>query len=688
VWYVELAAITDATAIADAAIRALGLVSSDQPALERITEHLRERHALLVLDNCEHLIDAIATFAITVLHSCPRVTILATSREPMNVEGERAWRVPPMQPDEASRLFIERAIAARSTQNAGDETVAHICERLDGMPLAIELAASRLQVMSLNDIAARLDDRFNLLAHGRRGALPRHQTLRAMIDWSYELLSEEENVAFRRLGVFVGGWELDLAESLIGNDALLMLTQLVSKSLVTVDEANGQMGYRYLETIREYALAKLNEAGEMQAAQRMHAEAMAALIEHAGKLLRSRDQKHWINRVVLNQANLFAALTWSFGLEGNTLIGCRITSMDKTFWVNPTATLNAEHWISVAMTKMTDDMSHHIRANLHILHALYFDARGTHQEVISEYEKALHLFREVNDGAGIAETTFNIADLHLQINMSDRQSLDLLHDSIELAESAGDSLIANSASLRVAFWLQNMMKLDEADALLHRCIQRARNQNDFFNLAGMLFQRGHGFAVQLRFAEALTCFEEATDIAWQIQGPYSIIRGLGGMAEINRFIGNHTRALELTNELLAYAKNNVIDIDHTWPIILRAKALNDAGYHNEAFDLLIERINYFKQNNAFDPVGYLDLFDALACIYAGLGNARQSAYVSGAADSCLLSSSRPRLTHNEWEYAPYIAKARAALGDEVYEAARAKGRAMSLDEAIAFVLER
>ena len=199
VWYAELAALTDLTLIPDIVTRALGLISSDRPAQEQLLDYLRERHVLLVLDNCEHLIEAVAVFAIEVLRACPRVTILTTSREALSVDGEMAWRVPPMQPDEAGRLFVDRAAVVRSdiSLGVGDQTVEHICQRLDGMPLAIELAAARLSALSLSDIAARLDDRFNLLAQGRRGALPRHQTLRALVDWSYDALTTPEKIAFR-----------------------------------------------------------------------------------------------------------------------------------------------------------------------------------------------------------------------------------------------------------------------------------------------------------------------------------------------------------------------------------------------------------------------------------------------------------------------------------------------------------
>jgi predicted ATPase len=689
VWYVELAAITDATAIADAAIRALGLVSSDQPALERITEHLRDRHALLVLDNCEHMIDAVATFAITVLHSCPRVTILATSREPMNVEGERAWRVPPMQPDEASRLFIERAIASRSTQNAGDETVAHICERLDGMPLAIELAASRLQVMSLNDIAARLDDRFNLLAHGRRGALPRHQTLRAMIDWSYELLSEEEKVAFRRLGVFVGGWELDLAESLIGNDALARLTQLVNKSLVAVDEANGHTRYRLLETIREYALEKLNEAGEMQAAQRHHAEAVAALVERAEQPLHGSMQKQWLDRINRDRPNLEAALSWSFGSDGDALMGCRIVSMLKMVWLSSPATMSAECWIDCAMATMTDDMPARVRAALHNVHASLNVFYGQPlQYVRAEFEIARRLYQGVGDAAGIADASFNIASLRLIADRKDSEAWQMLHDSVSMAEAAGDMLVANCARLVLAGWTHNDMRFDEAESLLRECIVICEAQHDMANLALAFWGLAHLSAERMLFSDAANYFLACGRVAESIQSPLQM-NGYTCAAEIIRWLGDLNRSLEMLEAQVVFAREHLAPGDSILPALLLAKALTEAGDLDRAQALLNEILHYTLKKRLYLTTDVLPhTFDALGCVLIKRGHASKAARLFGFADAYWPLVSIRRWAHNVWEFAPFVSAARSALGDAAYDAARAEGYAMTPEQAIDYALDQ
>ena len=281
VWFVDLAPITGADEVAVIVARAMGL--PDQPGrstMDTVLRFIAERAILLVIDNCEHLLDACAKMFVKLLTGCPRLTILATSREPLGVPGELTWRVPSLSiADEAVELFTERARQARRDFGVGDDNavlVSEICARLDGMPLAIELAAARVRALSLTQIRDGLADRFGLLTGGARIAMPRQQTLRASVDWSHALLSEPERVLFRRLGVFRGGFDLDAAHAVgansdVGRYALLdQLTLLVDKSLVVAEDSHGAMRYRILETVRQYALEKLTESGETDAVRARH----------------------------------------------------------------------------------------------------------------------------------------------------------------------------------------------------------------------------------------------------------------------------------------------------------------------------------------------------------------------------------------------------------------------------------
>ena len=318
-WLCALAPIADSLLVADTVAAAIGLHPAGRPALAVFVDYLREREALLILDNCEHLIQACAELAETLLHACPRLRILATSREALNIAGEITWRVPPLPRDDAVQLFAERAREAWSGFRLDEHNatlVAHICERLDGMPLAIELAAARLRAFSLPQIAARLSDRFRLLTGGSRTALPRHQTLRAMIDWSYNLLSEAEQRLLRQLSTFADGWTLEDAEALCGeHDTAAGLVQLVNKSLVVVEQradgSDATMRYRLLETIRQYACEKSAEAGEVDQARQRHLLVFTGLAQEAGSHQVGPAQVWWLDRLEAELDNIRAALDWA-----------------------------------------------------------------------------------------------------------------------------------------------------------------------------------------------------------------------------------------------------------------------------------------------------------------------------------------------------------------------------------------
>jgi len=289
VWLAELASLADPEMLPGVVAAALGLRDDGaRSPVHVLAEHLRSAELLLVLDNCEHLLQACADLAEHLLRSCPRLRILATSREALRVPGEIAWLVPSLRPEtDGSRLFVERASAVLPRGLAADSNAAaaEICRRLDGIPLAIELAATRLAAFTPEQLAGRLDDRFRLLTGGPRSALPRHQTLRALVDWSHDLLSQDEQRLFRRLSVFGGGWTMEAAEAVCSGDGLprnavpALLADLVQKSLVSarLQEPGGR--YRFLETLRQYAAEKLDGAGEAAAVRDKHLEHFVALAE-------------------------------------------------------------------------------------------------------------------------------------------------------------------------------------------------------------------------------------------------------------------------------------------------------------------------------------------------------------------------------------------------------------------------
>ncbi|WP_414686088.1 helix-turn-helix transcriptional regulator [Mycobacterium sp.] len=322
VWYVDLAPITDPELAPVTVARALGL--PDQPGrstMDTLLRHVADRQMLVVLDNCEHLLDACADLAAALLGRAPRLTGLATSREPISVSGEVIWRVPSLSlADEAIELFTDRARRVRPDFAVSDDTAAaavtEICRRLDGLPLAIELAAARVRALSLAEILDSLHDRFRLLTGGARTAVRRQQTLRASVDWSHVLLTGPERVLFRRLAVFLGGFDLEAAQALAGGgdveryQVLDQLTLLVDKSLVVAEHAGGATRYRLLETVRQYALEKLGESGEADAVRARHRDyytVLAALLDAPA----GSDYEQRLEQAEIEIDNLRAAFGWS-----------------------------------------------------------------------------------------------------------------------------------------------------------------------------------------------------------------------------------------------------------------------------------------------------------------------------------------------------------------------------------------
>jgi predicted ATPase len=341
-WLVELAPVTDPGQVPAAVARAMAIELRGTDPLEALVDRLRLRRCLIVLDNCEHLIDAVATFAEAILEASSSVKLLASSQEPLGVEREQVYRLRSLAEVDAAALFSERAGAADASfaVQARDATaVAAICARLDGIPLAIEMAAARAPSLGCAGVLERLDDRFRLLTGGRRTALPRQRTLAATLDWSHSLLSQHDAAVFRRLGAFSGGFTLEAASNVAAGDDLDALdvvdaiTSLVAKSLVTADPGAERPRYRLLETTRAYALEKLSAAGETLDTQRRHAEWFAAFTRTAPADYESHvSEDAFAARYFGENDNLERALDWCFGPDGDAQLGVVILTFGAAIW--------------------------------------------------------------------------------------------------------------------------------------------------------------------------------------------------------------------------------------------------------------------------------------------------------------------------------------------------------------------
>jgi len=464
VWWVGLASLCDAELVPHEVASVLGL--PDDPTRSRqssIRGHLRNKNLLLVLDNCEHLVLACAELAAQLLLSCPALHILATSREALGVGGETAWSVPPLslpcvdgvptlealRQSEAGELFLERALAIQpglELTPSAVQAIAQICCRLDGIPLAIELAAARVQVISVVQIAARLDDRFRLLRGGSRLDLPHHQTLEATLEWSYDLLTPPEQDLFECLAVFVAGFRLEAAEAVAGDRArpvgrtadqpaevLDLLLQLVRKSLVGVVEGE-QARYWMLDTVRQYALARLQASGDLERIRQRHTAYYLQLAERAERELTGAEQVAWLRLLEAEHDNLRAALAWSQESAAGE-DGLRLATALAAFWFRVGYLSEGSGWLERALAAWREPGP--VRTQALYQAGRFAQQRGDYEQAQALAGQSLALSRQLGDRRGMARAQGLMGWVSHWQGARDAAG-PLLEEALALARSVGD----------------------------------------------------------------------------------------------------------------------------------------------------------------------------------------------------------------------------------------------------------
>lgn len=426
VFLVELAAIEDPSLVMRTVAESIGVNEQPtRPVLQTMLEHLAERDVLIVLDNCEHVINDAAKLCDQILRAAPGVRIIATSREGLAIGGERLWQVPSLdvsgdgEVSDAVRLFIERARMVRpefSLDDASEEAVTKICKRLDGIPLAIELATARLKVFSPVQIAERLDDRFRLLTGGSRTALERQRTLQATMDWSYDLLSELEQALLRRLSVFLGGFTFEAAEQVSSGELLPeyeildLLTRLVDHSLVIADE-DDQIRYRVLETVRQYGLNQLVAAGEADEARLRHAQYFAAIADTVEELLLGNNYRANIEELNAEHDNLRAAMTWALE-HGSSELALRTAAGLGRFWFFQAHYREGREWLERAVAACSGVQSGHMATALGWISGLGLHM-GDYARAEETSSAAVAMFEALGDEAGAMREQNSLANTYL-----------------------------------------------------------------------------------------------------------------------------------------------------------------------------------------------------------------------------------------------------------------------------------
>jgi len=565
VWVVELAPLADPALVPQVVASTLGVREQPGRSLtEALSYYLRTRKVLLVLDNCEHLIDACAELAEALLHSCPELRILATSREALGITGEVAWPVPSLSlpdlrrlPDiesltryESARLFVERAAAVKpsfalTAQNA--PSVAQICYRLDGIPLALELAAARAKVLPVEEIANRLDDCFRLLSAGSRTAMPRHRTLHATMDWSHELLPEEEQILFRRLSVFAGGFTLDAAESVcagegLERDAVLdLLSHLVDKSLVRMREESGEARYRLLETIRQYGREKLSGSGEAEKFRERHAGYYLALAEAAEPELKGAWQVAWLERFEQEHDNLRAAISWSLersNLQDAARLGWALWLF---WWIRGHFAEGRRPMDQALLGEGNAAMPASARAQALYVAGTMACGQGDHRSAEPLLDESATLFRELGDRRGVAYALGSAAVLAITQERYER-GIVYSEEATDLFLEVGDKWgAAPMLGCSAVGWL-NRGEHGRAKSLAERGLALCRETGDKHGTSIALNTLAGVAQAERNYERARDLFEEGLTVSAELGNQADVVHCLAGLASIAAAEGTIVRA--------------------------------------------------------------------------------------------------------------------------------------------------
>ena len=542
VWMVELGSVVDPADLPQAVLSLLGARElallaprgvGAMPPADRLVEALAGKRLLLVLDNCEHLVADAAALADLLLARCPGVRVLATSREPLGITGEVLHPVAPLAlPDDgagpeealrypAVRLFADRAAAARPSFGVDAATlgpVLRICRALDGMPLAIELAAARLRALSPEQVAGRLDDRFRLLGDGSRRALPRHQTLRAVIDWSWDLLGDAERVLLRRLAVFAGGATLDAAERVCAgpgldgpapDEVLYLLASLVDKSLVVAGEGVGEVRYSMLETVRAYGEERRREAGEDEALRRAHAGYFLDLAERAEPRLRRGDQQRWVDRLVAERDNLHAALRWAVDRQ-DAALAHRLVAALGWYWFLRSLRAEATEWATQALA-LPGEVPPVVRARVLVVGAFIAISGGVDVDrSMARLEEARDIVRRLP--AGDPERSHPmLAFLDVMWHLLQNDDATALEFARKL-DGQPDPWVRALGHAMVGGLLVNLGEADEAEREFDRALGEFRELGDRWGLGQALVSRAELSTARGRHDEAAAALQEAREV--------------------------------------------------------------------------------------------------------------------------------------------------------------------------------
>jgi len=705
VWFVDLAPLAGAALVPSAVAQVLAVrETAGTPLVETLCGYVRGRQLLLVLDNCEHLLAGCATLADALLRGAPELSIIATSRELLRVAGEQTYPLATLSlPDpaasaetmsrsEAVQLFVERAEKQQpgfALTAARAAAIAQLCIHLDGIPLALELAAARIRSLSVEEINARLHDRFKLLTGGSRTALPRQQTLRSSIDWSYKLLSSTERGLLNRLTVFGGGWTMEAAEHVCSGDGieysavLDLLGSLVDKSLVAMEDRNGAPRYLLLETMREYARARLHESGEEARWRRRHLTYFRTFAQEAEPNLIGPAPKAWLDRLEAEHDNLRSALAWSCA-SADSIDGLQLVGALFNFWFVRGHFTEGRRWLSTLLAAVPAGQTSAARAKALYGAGLLAWQQGDYPAARSLYEQSLAIHRQLGNQKGIANALDNLG--LVAENQGDFSAARALHEeSLDIYRQLGDQKGIAGALQHLALATHHgdfiaARALHEQSLAIYRQLDDRRGiANQLNNLGIMAKNRGDLTDASAIHGESLAIRRELGDR----RGIAGTLNNLG-MCAYER--GDFLEARSLLGEGLAIcrelsARRGIAIALHNTGIVAC-----EQGDYADARSCCEESMAIFRELGEWH--GVARVLETLANVAYRLAGPTRAARVWGGTER-LREEIGMKLNPNERRhYDRPVAAARTTCGnDAAFDLAWQEGRAMALEQLVQYALE-
>ncbi len=694
VWLAELASISDPTLLTQTIAKVFGLaIQSGIPILEILLNFLRAKTTLLILDNCEHLLDACAQLTDTLLKHCPNLKILATSREPMGITGEALYRVPSLElPDlqhildhfkdyESVRLFVERAQLAQTDFSLTMEDasfVAQICSHLDGIPLALELAAAKVGSLSTKEIAEQLETSFNLLTGGSRTALPRQQTIRASLEWSWTLLSEEERVLMRQLSVFAGGWTLESAQAVSDGAVVGLMDSLVKKSLIALNQESGsERRYRFHEMIRQYAREKLVEAGEEENIRMRHLAYFVKLAQQAEPELYRANQLYWWEKLSAEFDNIRAALEWA--VKSDAKAGLQLMTDSWLFWVARSDRNEANRCLTQLLERHVEVDA--LRVSALVLHTqMAVSVRDLTQANILA-SQALELARTL---ANKDMEAFGLLNMGVIAGFQSDfgRSIPLLEQSLEFSRELGN-IFGQALALGAlgAFSTDH----ERGKTYLMESLTLYRVLGHLSGIAFVLKELANLEIWEGDFLQSAQRLEEARSIFHQLGDPSSEASVLQCYGRLAFAQGNYPLARTYYEESIVLGEMSGDYLDTQWTHANLAYATlkeGDVAQARRHFEISIQ--SFQEINNS---IGVTFAIEGLASLHCNQNQPEHASRLIGWADATRekIGDLRPR--GEQADVDRDIAAIIAKIGSSAFEVAYDEGRAMTLDEAVAYALE-